>query len=145
MGEGRQVYLHWKSIRYTTPQADQLQYHKVVSVELGARGGTAQGWGWGAEDPISTGSLHAGTDIEDKALPCNIQPSFSRSRDKSIDRHATKIPTVQVGQTQLCITQANLRTAWQIKGMQQCTANDHRQQRLNISPCQWLRNQGWFS
>lgn len=40
-------------------------------------------------------------DMEDKALPCNIQPSFRRSRDKSIDRHATEIPTVKVVQIQL--------------------------------------------
>lgn len=54
-------------------------------------------------------------DMEDKALPCNIQPSFRRSRDKSIDRHATEIPTVKVVQIQLCIAQANPRTAWRVK------------------------------
>lgn len=66
----------------------------------------------GAGDPISSGSLYAGADIADKALPCNVLPSFRRSRDKSIDRHATEIPTVKMGEIQLCIAQVNPRTAW---------------------------------
>lgn len=74
------------------------------------------GWGWGAKDPISTGSLHAGADIGDKALRCNVLPLLRRGRDESIRKQARhRTPHSEGGETQLVTAQVNPRARWRVK------------------------------